>query len=236
MKRHITATVFCLFICAFSDAQTNLQNSIADYISQTGDYAVVYNGELEVPYNASLYYYLPYYISDKYSEGEIVYNGNAYAGQLLRLDLYRENLLILTPEKKFNVVIKPGLFKKAVLHGKTVIWLKSSTTSNLPTGYYFLLYNGRDIQLLQKDLFILRKQKVRGNSRQHFDLRTRFYLLHEDVYYRVNNKQSFVKVFPQLKKEINQYVKEYSLDFKREPEKALVSLAEFCQQQFIENR
>ncbi|NDV81181.1 hypothetical protein [Bacteroides sp. 51] len=58
------------------------QNKLAEeYIKEAGDFAVIYSGELETNYNPFFYLNDPYYISQDYTVGELVYRGNTYANQ-----------------------------------------------------------------------------------------------------------------------------------------------------------
>lgn len=226
MKLYITAVALLLSV-GFALAQTSTPTPINNYLKEAGDYATIYSGELEAPYNPAFYTNLPYYTSDEFVPGELVYNGTKYPGQLMRLDLHKEILVLLTPEKKINVIVDHAQTDSASLWGKTIVWFAPDEGSNMPTGYYFRLYEGNKMQLMQKNTFILRQQKNRGERRRPFDLRVRYYLFYNGTYHQVKNKSSFTKMFPQLKREINQYVKDYSLDFKKQPDKSLTLLTVF---------
>lgn len=227
--------LFAFFLCFrhFIFAQTNVDATIKDYLTDVGEYSVLYNGELEEAYSAS-FVNLPYYKTPDYVQGDIVFKGCVYPGQKLRLDLYKERLIILTGEKRYNVIVNSAGVDKVLLHGETIIWHSPNQTSSLKDGYYSLLFEGEDLQLLKKTKFATNTMKEREMRR--FNPQTRYYLLHNDVYYQVKNKRSVIKVFPELKNEINKFIKEHSLNFKRDTDNSLAKLTAFCQAWMAHNK
>ncbi|MDL2299760.1 hypothetical protein LJC21_03540, partial [Bacteroides sp. OttesenSCG-928-E20] len=207
--------LFAFFLCFqyLVFAQTDVSATIKDYLVDVGEYSVLYNGELEEGYSAS-FLNLPYYETSDYVQGDIVFKGCMYSQQKLRLDLYKERLIILTGQKRYNVIVNPLGVDKVFLHGETIIWHSPNKASNLKDGYYSQLFEGTDLQLLKKTKFATNTMKEK--EMRYFSQQTRYYLLYKDVYYQVKNKRSVIKAFPELKQEINKFVKEHSLNFKRD--------------------
>ncbi|MDR1369020.1 MAG: hypothetical protein LBJ72_02665, partial [Dysgonamonadaceae bacterium] len=162
--------------------------------------------------------------------GEIIYKNRYYPNLQLKLDLYKEQLIVLSPEKHYGVLLDSKEVQKATFYGKTFIWYDSQKTKDLKAGFYMQLYKGNTLTLLSKISMSLNK----GLTSSHFDSKTRSYLLFNENYYQVKNKNSFRKIFPQYKNQINRFSKEQKLDFGSDPEGSLVSLARYCESLFLD--
>lgn len=218
------------FLCGISvNAQEISDNQLKEYLNEAGDYATIYNGELEVGYDMA-YKELPYYISPEFTLGDIVYKGNKYSSLPLKLDWYKDELIVLTPEKRFSKVVIKENVNEVRLHGHLIIYYTSPISGDLKNGYYLQLIKEEDITLLAKTLCIHR------SSKRIFEKRTYYYLLYNGKHYSVSKKKDFVRVFPQFKKEINKYTKELKLKFNKNSSVAsLKELAAYCQMLLFES-
>jgi len=217
-------------ICyAHTDAQTR---PVENYLQQAGDYANLYNGEIETHYNIVRYSNMPYYESSDFTDAFIVYRKSDYPHQKVRLDLYKEQLIVLPPEKQYGIVVNTSNINKIVMYGKTFEWLVPPKESGLKAGFYIHLSEGKKLQLYRKEYFYLQQEL----TTYRFDRSIKYYLVYNDRYYPVKNKGSLSKLFPQYKKQINQRAKERVSDFKPNAGNAstlfadymLVSLASYC--------
>ena len=112
------------------------------------------------------------------------------------------------------------------MHNRTIVFLNPQKDSGIKKGYYIQLLEGSKIQLFRKENFSSRsKQKY-----EFFDLSINHYVFFNNKYYSVKNKGSFSKIFPQYKKQINQYVKNSKLKFRQNSETSLTSLAAYCEE------
>ncbi len=212
------------FIYRFS---VNAQTVVAsDYLKRIGDYAGIYNGQLETLYDPRLYENVPYYKNADFREGDIIYKKNLYPKQRMRLDLYKENLIIQTPERHFGIVIDSKDVEKIVLDNETFVWLNQSQKNGLKEGYYLSLFDGKLLKVIKKEKYILN-----GNDRiSFFNLKNQYYVVLNEQYYPLKNKKGFIRLFPQYKKQINAFAKEYALDFKRNMDRSLILLAKYCEE------
>jgi len=227
MKRIYTILCIPLICCAHICAQVV---PVEDYLQQAGVYAEIYNGKIEESYNTVLYKNLPYYINSDFTEASIVYKNNYYPHQKARLDLYREQLAVVPPGTQLAVVLGSSNIEKVYMHGKTFVWLTPSKAGGLKPGYYMLLSEGAKTQLFCKEKYTIRKNLSQERVFFYFDHEIRYYLLYNNRHYAVKNKGSFSKLFPQYKKQINQFVKDNKLNFKHNPIESLTALAVYCEE------
>lgn len=226
--RKTFALALCMTISCYARiiAQTN---PVENYLKQVGDCAEIYNGKMETNYNSLLYENLPYYKNADFTDASITYRDNYYPGQRVRLDLFKEQLILLPPEKQFGTILSSQNVEKVFMYNKTFVWLVPPKESGLKTGFYIQLLDGAKIRLLCKESFYLQSKL----TTYYFIQNVRYYFLYNDRYYPAKNKGSFTKLFPQYKKQINQFSKTHSLNFKQNADESLVSLAGYCEELLI---
>ena len=98
--------------------------------------------------------------------------------------------------------------------------------SGIKSGFYIQLMEGEKITLFCKIGFSIRQKQITTI----FDQSIRYYVLYNGKYYTVKNKGSFSKLFPQYKKQINQFAKNNKLNFGQNAEKSLTSISEYCEE------
>ena len=225
IKRYLLIPCVIIVCCAHIYAQ---ENPIESYLKQAGDYAEIYTGRIETEYSRAQYENFPYYLSNNdFSEAAIVYKNKYYPNLRARLDLFKEQLIILPYEKRLGVVVDSQNIDRVYMYDKTFIWLNLPKESGIKTGFYLQLFNSEKIQLFSKNIFNLLH---RHHTIFYFDRKTRYYLFFANRYHNVNNKNSFSKLFPQYKKQINQFSKDHKLNFKNNAEESLTSLAGYCEE------
>ena len=140
MMKRVFAYLSVLYLTTVCNTGIHAQdNPVMSYLQQAGGHAEIYNGKMETLYNLAQYKNLPYFMTDEYAETMITYRKNNYPGQRARLDLYREQLILLAPEKRYGIVVDPQLVDEFTMHHRTFIWFTPPKDSKLKTGYYVRL-------------------------------------------------------------------------------------------------
>ena len=198
---------------------------VENYLKEVGEYSTIYNGKLEKNYNVLIYKNFPYYKSSDFTNASMVYKNNFYPNQKVRLDLYKEQLSLLPPEKQFGIIVNFEDVQRIYMYDKTIVRLIPNKESGLKQGFYILLFEREKMQLYRKEYFnIQQKETVYYIFEQGF----RYYLFYNNRYYTVKNKGSFTKLFPHFKKEINKFCKDKKLNFKQNADESLSALADYC--------
>ena len=200
---------------------------VINYLQQVGDNAEIFNGRMEVNYNIIQYKNFPYYMNSDYAEATIIYRNNYYPNQKVRLDLYKEQLILLPPEKQYGVIINFRDVDKVYMYNKTFVRLIPPKASGLKQGFYIQLFEKDNIQLYRKEYFSFVQKEIIYSG---FELGIRYYLSYNNLFYLVKNKGSFTKLFPQFKKQINKYSKDNKLNFKQNADESFTSLAGYCEE------
>jgi len=219
-----------LFLCAafFCCMPIGAQDVPAvNYLQQVGDYAEIYNGKLEETYNVLKYENLPYYKDNSFTDASVVYKNKFYPNQKARIDLFREQLILLMPEKRYGVILSSQNLQEATIHNKTFVWLNPASDSGLKQGYYIRLFEDKTLKLFCKESYGIQQNQVT----YYFERKIRYHLFYNGRYYQVKNKGSYTKLFPKLKKQINQFAKNHKLNFKNDAaDNSLSLLTGYCEE------
>ncbi len=195
--------------------QENLiQQARQEYMESVNNTAIIYTGKAQVIYPAGMKHH-PWYSSPEYRYGDLLYDNIMYDSIQMRLDVYRDELILLVPGNNYSVVLHPGTFSYARLPGYRILY--SGSEAGLPfTGYYIELYRGK-YSLYEKPSCTIDKSIVNSRVVYTFRQKSNYYILKEGIYHQVKNANSLNKVFPGQKKEIKQFSHSTGLTFKNDP-------------------
>lgn len=187
---------------AFSQSTQNdtlknmqLKNAIGVYDRYNADNAPVYNGQ------EYLYYTFkmegdPFFGGAEFSNGWVSYSGRKYISLLLMYDIVRNQLIVLSPDKKIPIVMHNEFIDSFSFAGHTFIALKEDHTQNLyNTGFYDLLYNGSHVQFLERHLKAANPRIVGTIMTTSFEEKDRYYIYKNGLYYLVTGKKDVFRVF-----------------------------------------
>lgn len=204
-------------------AQTEVDarsTAVETYFRHAGPQSLLYTGKEQQTYLPSIINH-PYLVNADMQEGEVEYDGLRYAGVRLRLDLNRDELMVLHPNGLYHVLLQSDKVGYANLHGYHIRYFESDGQKGTPPrGYYLYLYEGQ-CQLIERQSCILvettKDRTVEGSFRKSI----RFWILKDNVYYPVKSKGSVLKVFDSHRRELNQYIRQQKLDFKHDTDWAI---------------
>lgn len=229
MKRQLI--VLWLFMSCLISAQTpdttpwqrEKDIIMEQYLGEAQSQALIYIGKEAQSYAPHITNH-PYFQSGIFIGGTLSYDGIRYPGINIMLDTYRDQLLVHTPNRMSYVILQPEKVDYAELFGYRIIYFYPDGLKNAPSeGYYQLLYDGKCKVLGRQtcSLFETRKDAIVEGQ---FNKSIKYYILKDGVYHTVKSKGSVLKVFKSHKKELNQYSRQQRLNFRKETEKAIVSI------------
>jgi hypothetical protein len=195
-------------------------NAIQHYLSETKEFAALFNGKVETPYDRPLDNH-PYFETNRYVSGTLCYNQVVYSDVLMRFDLYRDVITVSSPDKPYPIVLQNAMFNYAILNGSTITLSVNENDSK--EKFLVLLHNG---------IFpVVRKYKVEIISRESdrklirsFLIQNKYAIYIDGIPYPVKNKNSILKLFADRKKELNEFAKQHKLNFKEQIEESIIAL------------
>jgi len=232
MKRHIIIGIFFLVGWQIqSQEQKTLLSTLPEeslvntYLSAAGNYAIIYTGKEEPKYHTFIINH-PYLDTNEYRDGSLSFDGIIYPNTRLRLNVNEEELIIHSPDGRFNLIVPRERLDYAIMDSLYLFYYKPDAQKLLPEGYYVRLHEGKYPVLKRQTAFYnsTTKDMVVEAS---FNKRTRYYIYKDNHYNSVGSKGSVLKLFKTHKKELKRYIKQHQLNFKQFPDEAIVAVTKY---------
>ena len=151
-----------------------------------------------------------FYKSPDFLIGDVIYQGQPYFDQQLKYDLYEDQIIVQLTSQSGSSIMK--LIKDQIdafqIEGKQFYHLRDLEvykSKEIIDDFYELMHEGKALRLFKKNKKIQNKVLEKKVVYYQFRAKDEYYLLYEDVFYPVKSKSDFLKIFPNNKKQINDY-------------------------------
>jgi hypothetical protein len=216
-------TILCV-LCLLMGGKLCAQEAVEVYLAEARSHASIYTGKEGYKYPRYILNH-PYWDTNDYREGSLWYDGVLYPNVWMRLDLHREELLLRSPDRRFEVVAPAERMDSAWIHPYCIRWVgrEEAAEKALPPGYYIRLNEG-NYPVWKRETKHLTRSANTGSQvvDTQFEEITQFYVCREGVWHVVKNAASLLALFPEKKKELKQYIRRQKLNFKKAPDAAIV--------------
>jgi hypothetical protein len=206
-------------------ANTPPGDAIDAYMGAVKEYAAVYNGIEQIPYPAHLLNH-PYLNTSGFVSGTIGYNGVLYKDIPMRLDMFREELIVRSTDKPFNIVLEYEKLDYAQIGESTVLSSYNKSWQNRPSGKYFVLLYENQHTVLKQYVVSYVERINRTGVEASFKIQERYYICKDGTMYPVKNKKTVLSVFADRKEELGKYIREHKLKFGKQPGQAIIAIVE----------
>ena len=230
MKR-TAVYMFCFLIaynvCAQEQNPITINDNVNSYFNTVKEYSVIYTGKEEPKY-ANSYTNHPYLNTDAFRRGLVSFDGRTYPDVLLRLNQNKEELVTMSPDNRFAIIIPRDRVDYAVIDSQLILYHKpeSADGSLLPQGFYVRTYDG-DCQVWKRELYFQTSKVTDYQVEYFFKENARIYIYKNGIYHPVNSKKSVLKLFDSNKKELKSYIKMSQIKFRNNPESAIVAVTKY---------
>jgi len=240
--RRFPVFLVCFFLSLLLFQRINAQNYLTDsaFYSQSVSNAVFFYmnslGKTTHLFNGSEYIFNnhgvtghPFFAAGQPVKGNIFYDGTLYPNVSISYDLSRDEVFINNnPGQDFNLKLiteRIGYF--SILNH---VFIRIAQDNNIKgyspsTGFYDLLYNGKIIVLAKRRKQI--EQAFKAEDSLKFVQYNEYLIKKNNIYYTVDSKRSLMNVFQDQKDKVKKYFRKSNLDFKKNPENAIVKTAEY---------
>jgi hypothetical protein len=243
MKSGLTAvfSIIVLFIVLPANAQTAqdsifyqtaVTNTISIYKKQLGDQSPFYNGSRYSPTGFTFRTGSPYFISDSFNLGSVVYDDILFDSVYLLYEDMRE-LLVSRSNNNYLLQLINQRVSSFIISGHSFIRLTADSLHPgiAKTGYYEILYPGRS-QILKKTFkTIIEEPSVYENTViRHVEETESYYIRIAGSYHHVKSQTELLTQIHDHQKEIQKYIKKTKLNFRKNRENLLVLAAVYYDQ------
>jgi hypothetical protein len=204
-----------------------LANAIISYTKEVGESLHIYNGAAYLRTGHGVKG-APFFEADSLLNGSVFYDGRLYenlpiqydlvTGEVITRNYQQNNEISLVPDKITFFSIGQHLFIRLLAD--------SLLPSFITTGFYERLYSG-------KSAVFARRQKIpkmsgyAGESETRYNVYNNYFVLINEVFYRADDKDSFLHLMDDKKEAIRQFIKQHKINFKKKREAAMVQIAAF---------
>lgn len=150
-----------------------------------------------------------FFKSNKYTVGTIVYDGQPYYNTKLKYDIFKDQLNTNPAGQPEHIEI--NLIQDKVdsfsIYGKNFIRITKNQTSlpEFTTGFYELIKIGREFNLYIKYHKDILKEINDQGVYYSFHENHQYYIEYNRKFYEITNKTSIAKIFPESKRNINEF-------------------------------
>ena len=169
----------------------------------------------------------PYYLSEDWITGSVVYDGEYFTEINLMYDLQQHvlvsehypsgNAIELVDEKLRSFTLQGHYFEKINA---------DSVANSLPkTDFYEILYGG-ETKVVAHRQKLLRNEIDAQTIETNYDVRYRYFLFKNGVFFSVKSKSSMLKLMSDKKQELKRFLRQHKTAFQLDRELMLKKLAE----------
>ena len=194
-----------------SGSRQSLNNAALEYLLESDIQSPLYYGNEQDAHRRATNH--PYYDDRQYTVARLTYNRVIYPEVMLRWDLFRDELIVLSPDFRHIVLFAENV-NVAELHNRNIIYFRrdENTPSSPSSGYYILLYSGSN-RIMEKTVAHLMHRG--SNEDLYYAMTTRFFLHNDDVYHIIKNRRGLLKVLKSHKRELKQYISANRLKYRK---------------------
>ena len=224
MKLHI---YLCLIIFGLQQLHAQNDQYAVGYMNAASTNAALFSGNEQKTLALRLTNH-QYFKTQDYVKGRLSYNGIVYPDVWLRWDLYRDELITMSPVY-YNIALKSEYIDFVEIHGYRIFNLQPDGLPGCPpAGNYILLYSGEHLLLEKQTNQLYGKEGSDLSDRfrvdHYFTLTTTFYLLKDGAYYRIKNRSTLLKALDTHRKELKHFIRANDFKYKHNAEKMVLEV------------
>ena len=190
--------------------------------------AAIYNGQEHTGYS-SLIEGIPYYESKEWQTGTLVFQNLFYKDVFLKYDLVADQLVVRHPNGITGIVLFTRRIQSFTLGNKHFVNLDTDKESELKSGIYEELVNGR-MSLYAKRSKLFEENIVLNELERKFIDKNVLYVLKDGHYYAVKKQKTIMKLIADKRNAVTSAMKASKIKFKSNPELALIKMVEVYNQ------
>jgi hypothetical protein len=226
MKKYTKTFYFLLLLLNYQllYAQQSFDSSFADaqavYTKAIGVNAHLYTGSEYVDYDHTMTGN-PYFASLYFTNGAIVYDDILYKNVQMFYDILNDDVVLKNYNDTALLLPKEKVSSFSFAGHNFIKIIPDSATAEIKPGYYEVLYNGNT------KLFAKRKKEITEKIQiQYYEAlfteHDQYYILKNDVFYQVGDKNGALNVMKDRKKELSKFIHQEKLKFRKNFESSLL--------------
>ena len=163
-------------------------------------------------------------------QGSIFYDGVRYPDVQLSYDIINDEIIFTDPVKNRVIKLVAQKVDWFTIQDHLFVNIRPDSNSvNFPgSGFYEALYDGAALVLSKRKKQY--DQSLKADEASKFIEWTSYYIRKDGVYHSINNKRSMMSVYKDQKPELEKYMDQQGLNFKKDPVTTMVKITDFYTQ------
>ena len=169
-----------------------------------------------------------FFLEEKSSRGKITVNGKEYANVFLKYDIVNQDVILeydYPPGGKLQIVIDDEKVSEFEIFDKTFRKYYFPVTGSQ---FFQTISAGNQVCLIHWKKILIPNGSSLQYTYKYSEEKKKTYLLRQDQLFQFGGQKSFLKLFPEFRNEIKQYLTRYNLDLRNISDKNLAGLLGFC--------
>ena len=206
-----------------------IKNLVATYHNNIGDQTGKYNGSQNAGYTVSFYEGHPYFFKDELSKGSITYDNAVFDNVELLYDEVKDWVILQDSTHRIQLVSE-RLQGFTVFNQPFIRLEKDANTPIVASGFYQVLYDGAT-KLYKKEVKNI-KEKFSNTPELTvlFEKTFYYYIKKGNRFYPIVKKKDFLKIFNDKGKELNDFISNTKLNFRKDKDNTLTKLLTYYDQ------
>jgi hypothetical protein len=227
MRQSYALTLAFLITPLSAGAQTVDPTALEVFASQASGYAHIFNGRIPEKYpnvfKGTYYLYSPQFI-----EGSLCYNGKYYENMWMNINAHKQELYLLSPDRRQYVLLDPELVSELWLGEEAFVYYGQNAQAGLAKGFYELLADG-SCRLLKhtRTTYIERVNTQQMVLDKFFEASEQFFLVKDGRVYPIKNRNGLFKALGSHKRELTRWAAQAPSIFRDQPEEAYIQCVRY---------
>jgi len=150
-----------------------------------------------------------YYVANKFMKGNVTYDGQIYYDLNIKYNIFQDQLIInpIGESKYSSIAIIQDKTSAFSINGKNFVKLNKEVSAlpQLTTGYYELTVLREGFNLYTKHFKKIESKTQDYKAYSYFTEDNTYFIFYKNVFYTSNSKSEIIKIFPDQKKQINDF-------------------------------
>lgn len=226
--------IFLFFIYQANSQTINLgQNGalvdsvMKSFVAEQRDLLPVYNGRLFYTYASSIEGHAFYTTKDWYT-GSVLYDGVWYRDLTMMYDLLKDAIIVKHPNG-VPITLYSERIQQFNIAGSYFVRLGVDKDKVIRPGFYQVMAAG-DVTLYARRSKLIEERIVGNEIERKFIDNNHFYAYTNDSYTWLKKPKTLLSLLNEKKQKVTQYMSAQKVSYKREPERAMLMIAEYNNQ------
>lgn len=209
-----------------------VQNAKAVYWKFISPSSGLFNGPEYVDYSFSIKEGHPFFQTADFRNGSVVYDGVLYENIPIVYDVSKDLVVINDPFKVYKLSLINERVAEFNIEKYHFVRLVNDLTTNdaIKTGYYQVLYSGSTIVYEREEKKLKEETSLTEGLKRFIVTGHSYYINKDKKIYSIGSKKSMLSLFKDKKSEIQQYMRKNKLNYKKDRENTLASVAAYYDQ------